>query len=406
MRYLYGDSKPFPGGHDFLAALEALIASAARAVLLETRAKEIQSKADLAHASRLDADEDLEKVHRSVLATVQKTASSSLQPRLAEYARLVSDYATGIVEETKKASARLTEKEQTEARQEGQRLRAEVRDLLETMLRAMRLPVVGTTVTQRLVEGRNDLSAVFSHPDGLDTNMTLSTDRIADWRRPRKVSEFAKGLDLMVGVKKSWIGRAVKPDMVHLDDLFISGFDLGDDAAEIRLRKKADGPDTLLFNVRRDGDGLIAEAHHPGDAEAEARLPSTVDAGDRVQLERLWQLLRTGCAEALQYRQRMLWARVDGRDIFEELLVIPFVERVIRLIAPTVHEIARRSPNTRELSLKIEHDDGRREEIYTKKEALLSHLEPLAEKQQAIFAPLKIARDEWLSVSDVVLEEG
>jgi hypothetical protein len=337
---------------------------------------------------------------------VQKTAVDSAQPRLLDYARMVSEYATGIVEETRRASARLTEKEQADVQAELQRVRAELRDLLETFLKTLRLPVVTTTVTLRLVDGHNEISAVFSHPNGLDTHQTLAADRIADWRRPRKVSEFAKGLELMVGVKKSWIGRAVKPDVIQLDELYVSGFDLGEDAAEIRLRKKPDGPDTLLFNVRRVADGLAAEAHHPGDATAEAQLPSTVDAGDRAQLEKLWQLLRSAVSELLNARERLVWARVDGRDALEDDQVRPFVERAVRLIAPTVEEIARRSPNTKELSLKIEHSSGRREEIYARKEELLAHLEPLSEADRALFAPLKLARDEWLSVSDIVIDES
>jgi len=404
IRYLYGDSKPFPGGHDFLAALEVFVASATRAVALESRAQTIIADARKSEISRIAADDELERVHRSVLALIQKTATSTLQPRLADYARLVSEYATGIVEETRRVSTRTIDKERAEAKSEAQRLRAEVRDLLESFVRVVRLPVVATTITHRLVESKNELTAVFSHPDGIDTSLSLGA--VGDWRKPRKVSEFAKGLDLMVGVKKSWIGRAVKPDMVHLDDFYIGAFDLGEDAAEIRLRKKPDAPDALLFNVRRTDDSLTAEVHHPGDADADAQLPATVDAGDRVQLERLWQLLRMGLGESLQAKERLLWAHVDGRDVFEEERVLPFIERVVRLISPMVHEISRRSPNTRELSLKVEHEDGRREEIYSKKEVLQAHLEPLSDKEKAVFAPLKLARDEWISVSDVILDDS
>jgi hypothetical protein len=74
---------------------------------------------------------------------------------------------------------------------------------------------------------------------------------------------------------------------------------------------------------------------------------------------------------------------------------MPFIERLLRLLAPTVNEIARRSPNASELSLKTEDDNGRREEIYVKKDELAAHIEPLGEREKALFLPLKLLRDQW-----------
>ena len=51
-------------------------------------------------------------------------------------------------------------------------------------------------------------------------------------------------------------------------------------------------------------------------------------------------------------------------------------------------EVARRSPNEHELSLKVENDTGRREEIYLRKAQLVSALASVTPKARGVFDPL------------------
>src|SRR6185369_7995458 len=84
----------------------------------------------------------------------------------------------------------------------------------------------------------------------------------------------------------------------------------------------------------------------------------------------------------------------DGEDVIELGLGQRLVERLVGVLAPTALEVARRSPNARELSLKREGEGGRREEIYLKRDQLLGALEPLPHGGRAIFAPLGL--DDWV----------
>ncbi|WP_205633644.1 hypothetical protein [Labilithrix luteola] len=71
-----------------------------------------------------------------------------------------------------------------------------------------------------------------------------------------------------------------------------------------------------------------------------------------------------------------------------------FVVRLVTMFAPTVREIAKRSPNEFELSLKMENDGGRREELYLRKDQLTSKLQPLSSAGRQVFAPLGL--DTWV----------
>ena len=220
------------------------------------------------------------------------------------------------------------------------------------------------------------------------SSFTLATNAVPAWSQPRKVSDFAQGVNLMVGIKRGIFGRGAQQVLVHVDEYIVSGFDLTESTAEIRMRRKANERDALVFTMRRDeGGSMQAEVAHPGEEGPEA-LPQPVDPGDKVHLSRLWQNLRSSVEEVLDRRERLLSLKLEGEDVFENDLWIMLIERLVRFLAPTVAEIARRSPNPAELSLKVENDQGRREEIYVKKDDLMAKLAGLSDRERAVFAPL------------------
>ena len=56
---------------------------------------------------------------------------------------------------------------------------------------------------------------------------------------PRRVYEFAQGVDLGVGIDKSWLRGTVTPKQVNVDDWVIMQFDMSDDALLARLALQA-----------------------------------------------------------------------------------------------------------------------------------------------------------------------
>jgi hypothetical protein len=350
MRYLYGDSAAFPLQYNFLATLEVFVAQAARAAGLDAEVRAVQDATAEAGVARAKSVNALEIFHNAI------------------------------------------EREQAAARMEIDRKKVEVRKAVEVFLTAGRIPILESRVSLRLNDAVNELAAVFTHPEGIVTSFTLSTVTLPQWAAPRKVSEFSTGLDLMVGKKKSIFKRTTQPEAIRLDEYIVAGFDLSDDTAEIRVRRKLTDPnDSFVFQLQRTDEELLAVVDHPGDAEGEA--PGVLDTADRAHLERLWQLLRAGVADALGHKERLVSAELDGKDLFDQAGPIPLIERIVKMIAPTVVEVSKRSPNPQELSLKVENDGGRREEIYLKKEELLSKLEPLAERERQLFAPLALTRE-------------
>ena len=397
MRFLYGDSAPFPLGYNFLATLEAFMTAATRIVQLESDSRALARQSEELAAGRVKGLEALDQFHTVVMRAVQDTAQKVQHAHALEYAQKVASFASSYVDEHRRATLSASERESGQCRVENDRRVNEQRQQLESFLKVAKLPVLGTKISMQLVsEGkdtRHVMSALFDNPDGIQTSFTLGPEKVAAWAMPRKVSDLTQGVELGVGVDKSWLRGTVTPKQVNVDDWIITQFELADNAFALTIRRKLTERDTLHFELRRGEAGLTGVVEHPGHPNAEA-LNGQLAGSDAAAIERVWEAIKIACRDVIDHKEQLITVSLDGNPVFEGGLVIPFVVRLVTMFAPTVREIAKRSPNEFELSLKQETDGGRREEVYLRKEQLVSRLQPLSSIGREIFAPLGL--DSWV----------
>lgn len=394
VRYLFGDSTPFPLAYNFLSTLEAFMGASTRIVRLEVEAQAREKQRDELAQNRVKGLEALEQFHTVVMRAVQDTAKKVQHQHALEYARAVADYATHYIEEHRQSTLGANERESLQLRSDGGRRAVEIRALLEAFLKAARLPVSKTKVSVRLnldgKETRHSGTAFFEHPDGIATSFTVAPHRIATWMSPRKVSDFVEDVELLVGVEKSWLRGTVTPKQLNVDDWTIVEIDVSDEVFELVLRRKLTEKEALVFQLRRNEAGdAVGTVEHLGAPGAE-----TLRAQDAAQVDRLWRALVTSMREVAEQKEQLLDVSIDALPVFENDLAIPLVMRIVAMFAPVVREIADRSPNEFELTLKVEADDGRREELYLRKEALVGTLQPLSARGREVFAPLGL--DSWV----------
>lgn len=398
MRYLYGDSTPFPLGYNFLTTLEAFMTASTRIVQLDLEGQMLAKQREEIAQNRVKGLEALEQFHNVVMRAVQDTAQKVQHQHALEYARTVAEYATHYIEEHRRSTLAANERESLQVRGEVDRRAAEMRAQLEAFLKVARLPVLKTKLSIRLnldgKDARHTGTAAFEHPDGIATSFTIAPHRTTAWNSPRKVSDFVEGVDLKVGVEKSWLRGTVTAKQLSVDDWTIMQFEMSDEAFELVLRRKLTEKEMLVFHIRRnDAGGISGTVEHPGAPGAEA-LPGNLGGQDVNQIERIWIALKQSTRDVLEQKEQLLNVSLDGQPVFENGLALPFVIRLVAMFGPTVREIAKRSPNEFELTLKTEAEGGRREELYLRKEALISTLQPLPAKGREVFAPLGL--DKWL----------
>ena len=150
MRYLYGDSVPFPPQYDFLAALEAFCTHAARVVRLDAESRALRRTADESAAKRVKDVEEVEAFHREAVGALKEGARDSTQPLVQDYVRQLTDLAQRLTEEARRTALQTSDRETQTTRTECDRRSAEARDALEKLLVAVRLPVSETQITMNM----------------------------------------------------------------------------------------------------------------------------------------------------------------------------------------------------------------------------------------------------------------
>lgn len=398
MRYLFGDSTPFPLSFDFLATLDAFVGCAGIVVRLEaeTRVQEKRVREEAETRTRLV--DNVDRFHRTVLKAMRDTASRTVEREVIDYANDLTEHATQYVDMKRISAANATERDVAQLKMDQGRRREDARAALKAFFAAATLPVLDSAWSMKLEgvgrEAVHEISVVETHADGIVCSLVLDANAVNEWRVPRKVSDFVPGLELMVGAKRSWFNKSVQRDLLKLDEFILSGFELDDDHAEIRLRRRLEQrEDSLVFVLRRIDAELFAEVRHPDDHEVDQMLSAQVEPHDRPHLERFWQVLRRSVAPMAAFRSRMTALQLDGSDVFESDAAGEVVDRLVDILALTAQEVARRSPNINELSLKEEGTDGRRREIYLRKDDLVRKLEPLTPEDRSRFVPLALFGD-------------
>jgi hypothetical protein len=399
MRFLFGDSTPFPLGYNFLATLESFMATATRIVQLDNETASVRRANEETAASRVKGLEALEQFHNVVMRAVQDTAQKVHHAHALEYAQRVAEFASQYVEEHKRATLASNERESMQLRAEAERRITEQRQQLETFLKVARLPVTKTNISIRLTgegkEHRHQMSAVFDNPDNIQTSFTLNASKAPAWSAPRRVSDFLQGVDLLVGVEKSWLRGTVTQKQQNVDDWIVTQADMSDESLELTLRRNLREKEMLVFHIRKFEGVLSGTVEHPGAPGVEAGAVGTqMQQADLGKIDKLWRAIRAATRDVIDHKDQLLGVFLDQQPVFEGGLVLAFVVRLVAMFAPTVREVAKRSPNEHELSLKIEHEGGRREEIYLRKDTLVNALHPLPASGRQVFAPLGL--DSWV----------
>lgn len=396
MRFLYGDSAPFPHNYDFLATLDAFMAAATRIVRLEFASRDAALGVQEAGRLREVGQSELDRCHDVVMMAIKAASNEIRHPSALEFARQLAQFASSYTDTERQRMTVANGQDATRVRGESEARVVEQRVALAQFLKTVRLPVLATSMSVNMVlhgkEARHEVSAQFDHPDGIYSAFSLVASNLAAWNQPRYVRDFCDDIELMVGVDKSWLRGTVTPKQVVVDDWTVTEYAFSDDVFEVTLRKRMSDPESLSLRVERADTGLVG--HVTAHGEAASALDGSLTAHDLAALERLWSGVTAASQELAEHKGDLLEVSLDGQRVFEHALILPFIARLITMFAPTVHEIALRSPSALELSLKRETEAGRREEIYLRKDDLLGKLQPLTAEGRRIFAPLGL--DSWV----------
>lgn len=186
--------------------------------------------------------------------------------------------------------------------------------------------------------------------------------------QPRKVkSLLGKGSTLQVGTKKTLLRRTEEPAHVSLDDLLISAAQVSPDAMRLELAKKAAGPVTLRLGLGLS-EGRVVGRGELGDGTGN-QLPDE----DQEVMQRLWDVMQAEMARVVASPARSLRYALRDEPVESPAGYVNVAERILEHYRPMIRTIMEHSPNSEELTIKVEVGD-RREEKWITRQALAAHL--------------------------------
>jgi hypothetical protein len=390
--YLFGDSSPFPDGHDFLSQLRAFVRAASRALLLAHEADQLEQNLGERAQEHLHAIEALQGFFDGVTAAIaDRAARSGATPLVGPHARELLEHVERMATKAKQARAQHLDADSVDATTHIREKRAELREVLSKYLLADPLPTLGWALSLNLGGTAPHGQVMLTHPGALTTSFMVDVAGDARWSRPRKLGEISSGVTLQVGFKKAFLRSSLHPDIHTLDDFYVSELELGPDSMELHLRRKPDGPrDAFVIDLDVGLEGqALARVTRRNEKSGESEAPYSAQADDLERIQDLAETLRNECLSLLGRKTRLVFAQLDEHDVFERGLVRQLLDRIAARLSPIAAQVDAHSPNPAELSLKIERADGRREELYLRKQELVDLVSPLPPEAQALFEPLR-----------------
>jgi len=382
MKYLFGDSSPFPLAENFLltarAATEAcvallradeLAAEGRRAI----RESEVRATQELARLEALGRRIDEVFVAHPPTTTVMGPGDAA-STRIGELARAQLDQARTEVLRWKDSAVAAS----TKAAPLGQVLPA-----IGAFLSKHQLPETAWSLRWGAADPVAKAEAYARTPCGLEAMLDVEVPREHLWAHPVRVSMLEPQAVIHL-VRKRWLGKA-RVEPVRLDRMHVTAVTHMPEHAAFRFSESSRGPSPGVEVVLRTTASAHATARRI-DVDGAALGPAeTLGPEDTQVVHRLWARVEATICDLVCYRKKVTAATLRSVQIEEIVHPEVIAEVIVESIAPLVREMARRSSTEGELGLKRYLGDARREELFMTYDALLAGTDALLPRHRLMF---------------------
>jgi hypothetical protein len=403
VRYLLGDSAEFREQYNFLATLKGFIACAGRVSQLHHDIQELTTDLNTQLAKLNTVSDQVAEFCDTLVALIKNKAREKDHPEAvgAIANQQVQALSTALANARNNMSQEAT-RAKTNISKEIDKRRHDIITSINSFLSTETMPIVSSSFSMQTKDGTTTLLANFEFRGGITASFELDPNRAGEFRSPVRVGSISPDLNVQVGQKRKFLSKDLTPVQAQLDNYYITTIELAEGMCHIKLRRKLElTEDSLVLDMRRKGAKFAARITN---LEAEDQQTTDAEPSDFDTLNVFWGGLSKRIEPILAEKQRLRKLRLDGNDVFKNDLIIEFIERLIDQFAPIVATISDHSSNDKELSLKIERGDGRREELYVRKKDLAKHVLTLPDEYLERFAILDIfpETEEVLTEADLI----
>lgn len=394
MRYLYGDLCDFPAQENTLDLLKRFIDMAVNVILLDIEIDGLLGSIEADRQFLGESIGNIDRFHGSVRDNIEKYVSDlSDEDVVAVIANGAAGSLAQFISDGKAKLAHQIEQRIERAQSDIGRLSARILEFFKIFYSPSVLPLASNTLRCALNGQHYQAYSEILDVTGVRSSYFVNTGASSFFCEPKKFSDLLPGrLDFPIGHKKAWLKKDPVVDTLRIDDAILTEVVDDDDLCSFRLVKHTgSGSAGLLVRMKkgRNGGGLSIFRIIEGKQDLEVP-DEVINPSDSENLLEFYRLLESHVLELYRTRGELASVSIEGTEVVGGRLVGDLVQRLVRYLAPTIQEIDARSPAPRELCLKLEHEGGRREEIYIQKDDLVQQISKLPASGQALFTPLGI----------------
>ncbi len=387
---VYGDSTPFPYEGSFIEMIRHAVDCG---VVLLTSQHAIHRA--IARTSEVNRAKHLERARlEGMNLTLKRTLAVEMAPsadRLIRAGARILDAARSAIEAELLSLETAAANEVGRARFSADQARTSAQRALETFLLHHDLP--GTEVGLRLLasEERYSGQAHVATPFGVEAGFELQIPEAHEWGRPVRVGDLSPGTEVHVPTESGLFFKKVAVQPVKLDRLFVTALHIGSVRGAMTLRRQPTAGAGYKIDFDASSERPRVLIVRLGEDGGETPEPAQALVGeDAVQVLGLWQRVLGSAGELGRRRSAMTGAQFDGQAL--KVLDQPSViaEKLVRVLAPIVVEIAQRSGAPGELVLRRDVRAGRREEVYITKAELHEKVMTLPPLLRGVFDPFEL----------------
>lgn len=370
--YLFGDSVDSSLQFNVLECVRDLVACVGHIGPLYAEVEGYREELEAFVRARRDLIDELEHFSNAAVNDLEVLAGSCRRPELTEYGSAVGQLVDEALERARQVHIQACEEARARIQTEIESRTDQVRQRLVNFLEHARFPAEDERQQLWLEAARMHGRVRCEIAPGVEAEFALPLAE-HQWSGPRRVSEFVRGLELEVGLRRGLLRRKPRPERKRLDDYVIARVEARAESVAIDLAKKASAPPSIRITMREVSGVVRATAHRLDADDSAARTASGNDLG---QVEKLWLALQQELGQ-LWERRTLHTLRLDGKEPAGAEALVGVFERLVIQLRPVVRDLVAHGSNDHELALKVDRGDERRVELYIRRSELSRHYEGL-----------------------------
>ena len=393
MVFLYGDLTEAQCQKDALDLLRRVVEVSVAVLKIHKQIEDSQA-AMLAENKRLhEANEDIEQFQQAVQETIQGRVSRRSQDDL------LSNMGQILLQQLDQQAQAGRARMSAGVEQIVMATQARIGQMAEMSLRALAefFMESGLPVRESMMRCVLEQSIYKAHADVLDATgirCTYLLDAAATnfFAEPKRFADLMAGkVEMPMGTKQAWLRKEPVLETIRIDDALLTGVSDSMEAGEYRLATRTgDGVEGMIARISKD-ENKVNVLRVDAEGKAHAVPDELVSQEHKAILLQFWRHLSERIEELYQFRSDLSSIAIDGKDAIDDLMAPEIVKRLIAYLSPIIREIDAHTPVTGELSLKVEHEDeGKREVFFLRKEKLIEKLQGLPKAHREFFVPLDI----------------